>query len=425
VLINGISLTNLYVGDRNQVWGGMPVEGIARIEVIRGPGSAIYGADAFAGVINIITKSRQDIRQPEAGVRYGSFATRDAWGLWGGEWNGFDVALTVEVHDTDGQRETIGADAQTALDSVFGTSASLAPGPVNLRRENVDARLEIERGRWRLRAGLQRRRDLGVGAGIAQALAPESRYASDRWNTDLTFRDPEFSENWDITARASFLGTTQEVEENLALYPPGTMLPIGSDGNVNAVTPVGLVTFTDGLIGNPEVFERHARLDLSGFYRGFDGHEVRLGAGLGYSEIYKVRETKNFGPGVIDGTVSPIDGTLTDVSDTPNVFLPEDSRRNTYGFVQDVWSPARDWELTAGARYDNYSDFGSTVNPRLALVWSARHNLTAKDALWAGLSRTLIRRDAKYQQPGGARQPPSRSRDRGDDGIGVRLPPCE
>ena len=34
----------------------MPVEAISRIEVIRGPGSAVYGADAFAGVINIITK---------------------------------------------------------------------------------------------------------------------------------------------------------------------------------------------------------------------------------------------------------------------------------------------------------------------------------------------------------------------------------
>ena len=38
------------------VWGGMPVEAISRIEVIRGPGSALYGADAFAGVINIVTK---------------------------------------------------------------------------------------------------------------------------------------------------------------------------------------------------------------------------------------------------------------------------------------------------------------------------------------------------------------------------------
>ena len=44
MLINGISITNLFIGDRNQVWGGMPVESISRIEVIRGPGSAVYGA---------------------------------------------------------------------------------------------------------------------------------------------------------------------------------------------------------------------------------------------------------------------------------------------------------------------------------------------------------------------------------------------
>jgi len=32
------------------------VQDIARIEVIRGPGSALYGANAYAGVVNIITR---------------------------------------------------------------------------------------------------------------------------------------------------------------------------------------------------------------------------------------------------------------------------------------------------------------------------------------------------------------------------------
>ena len=49
MLINNIPITNLFHGDRNLVWGGMPVEAISRIEIIRGPGSALYGADAFAG----------------------------------------------------------------------------------------------------------------------------------------------------------------------------------------------------------------------------------------------------------------------------------------------------------------------------------------------------------------------------------------
>ena len=195
VLINSIPITNLFQGDRNQIWGGMPIEAIERIEVIRGPGSAVYGADAFAGVINIITKTAQDINGTEIGARRGSFDTWDAWALHGGTWAGFDVAVMLEYHDTDGQRETIDADQQSFFDSVSGPpNASLAPGSVNLQRENLDARLDIHRGDWRLRAGLQRRRDWGNGAGVAQALDPSNRFKSDRWNVDLTYDNPDFVE---------------------------------------------------------------------------------------------------------------------------------------------------------------------------------------------------------------------------------------
>ena len=65
MLVNGIPLTAAYGGDRGLNWGGWPVENIARIEVIRGPGSALYGADAFSGVINIITKTSADIKDTQ------------------------------------------------------------------------------------------------------------------------------------------------------------------------------------------------------------------------------------------------------------------------------------------------------------------------------------------------------------------------
>lgn len=376
VLVNGIPITNLFSGNRSQIWGGMPVEAIARIEVIRGPGSAIYGADAFAGVINIITKTNQDIEGTELGVRAGSFNTYDGWALHGGTWGGFDVAAILEYHDTDGPGEIIDADAQTAFDR--GTSASVAPGPVNLQRENFDARLDIARGDWRLRAGLQRRRDWGNGAGVAQALDPNNRFASDRWNVDLTYHNSEFAEDWDVAAQLSYFDTSQELERDLRLFPPGTRLPIGSDGNINLVNPRGLVSFPQGFIGNPEVFERHARFNMSAFYKGFERHILHAGAGFSYGNLYKTRETKNFGPGVIDGTVSPIGGTLTDVSDTPLVFLRERDRKNYFFFLQDEWKFANDWELTAGVRYDYYSDFGDTINPRFALVWQTRYDLTTK-----------------------------------------------
>ena len=61
----------------------MPVANIERIEVIRGPGSAIYGADAFAGVINVITKTPSITGKKFVGGRVGSFDSDDLWFIGG------------------------------------------------------------------------------------------------------------------------------------------------------------------------------------------------------------------------------------------------------------------------------------------------------------------------------------------------------
>src|SRR5207249_3978888 len=45
------------------------LEDIARIEVVRGPQSGIYGANAHAGVIAILTKSGRGLASPQADVR--------------------------------------------------------------------------------------------------------------------------------------------------------------------------------------------------------------------------------------------------------------------------------------------------------------------------------------------------------------------
>ncbi|MGC4067227.1 MAG: TonB-dependent receptor plug domain-containing protein [Polyangiaceae bacterium] len=44
----------------------IPLESIRQIEIIRGPASALYGADAFLGVVNIITESPDDARPVRA-----------------------------------------------------------------------------------------------------------------------------------------------------------------------------------------------------------------------------------------------------------------------------------------------------------------------------------------------------------------------
>ena len=55
----------------------IPVEMIERIEVVKGPGSALYGSDAMAGVINIITRRTPKQHMAGAGVAYGWYSVRE------------------------------------------------------------------------------------------------------------------------------------------------------------------------------------------------------------------------------------------------------------------------------------------------------------------------------------------------------------
>lgn len=353
VLINDIPITNFYVGNRGELWAGMQVQDIARIEVIRGPGSAIYGADAFSGTINIITKSAQDINGVEVGARRGSFDTSEGWLLMGGHWKGFDISLSLQGLRTDGHGEVVRADSQSVYDALFGTSASLAPGAVDLDRKNSEARLDVSHGNWRLRLGYQGRKG-GIGAGVALALDPTGEGESERINADISYNN-SISQHWDISGTLSYFDSSSEAD--LVLYPPGAF------GGA----------FPDGMIARPYVYERHVRFNFSALYHGFDNHSLRIGVGSAYGDMYRIRESKNYAP---DG--SPL-GSIVDVSNDPNnVFMRPQDRKVHYIFVQDEWNIAPAWRLTSGVRYDRYSDFGNTTNPRLALVWQTRQDLTTK-----------------------------------------------
>lgn len=364
MLINGIPITNLFHGDRNQAWGGMPVDAIERIEVIRGPGSAVYGAEAFAGTINIITKTAANIDGLQLKASAGNDNTRGLALLYGDKRAAYDVAFTAEYQASDGSDAIIESDAQSLLDMLLGTDASLAPGSVSRSRESVDLRFDISNEHWRFRSGLQQRNDLGIGAGVAEALDPHNRYKSDRINADLTWNDQLANGTWDLNAQLSYLDTTQEIERELIIYPPGVDLGAGP--------------YDDGLIGKPEVFEAHTRFNFTANFSAFSDHSVRIGTGYYFGDLYKVRESKNFGIDPETGQPLPPNSPVIDVTDTPYVFLREGDRENTFVFIQDIWQLAADWELTAGVRYDNYSDFGDTTNPRAALVWSTTRKLTTK-----------------------------------------------
>jgi outer membrane receptor for ferrienterochelin and colicin len=361
LLQNGVPMTTMFLGGKGNIWGGYPLEHVARIEIIRGPGSALYGADAYSGVINIITKTAADTPGTEVGARVGSFKSRDAWVQHGGKLGEVDVAAYLRTGTTDGFKEVIAADAQSARDKIFGTHASLAPGPVNTGHDAVDGNIDFSYDKWRLRAGYKLRDNVETGAGVASALDPVGKTRSERITTDLSWNNPQFAKDWGTGAMISYLQYKQRITTDLQLFPPGTRFPTG--------------LFPDGMIGHPDTSERQIRMSAFATFSGLSGHVWRFGIGHDDLDLYDTATIKNY---VFNAAGIPVPaGPVADYSQIQPFMLPQ-RRKVDYLYAQDEWRFAQDWALTAGVRHDRYSDFGNTTNPRVAVVWDAALDLTAK-----------------------------------------------
>jgi outer membrane receptor protein involved in Fe transport len=76
VLINGRPFRDVQEGGLNaSIYLAFPLDAIHHIEIIRGPGSVLYGSNAYTGVINIVTKTVDDPTSRGA-VLAGSFGTQ-------------------------------------------------------------------------------------------------------------------------------------------------------------------------------------------------------------------------------------------------------------------------------------------------------------------------------------------------------------
>ena len=172
-------------------------------------------------------------------------------------------------------------------------------------------------------------------------------HSTDHWDGDLS-----------LVSQLSLYYASQEPQADNYLFPKGAF--------VN--------TFPDGYIGNPGNKEIQVTVQQFLIYSGWDRHRLRLGLGAVYGDVYETTEEKNF---EVDLATPKPEG-LVDVSDTDEVWLPEEDRTLYFLSLQDEWQIDRNWQLVLGARYDHYSDFGDTVNPRLGLVWATTEAWTTR-----------------------------------------------
>ncbi len=81
----------------------LDIDLIDRVEIIRGPGSVLYGNNAFFGVINVITREGKQINGVEGSGSYGSFNAYSGRVTIGKQFtNGFQMMLSGTFYNSDG-----------------------------------------------------------------------------------------------------------------------------------------------------------------------------------------------------------------------------------------------------------------------------------------------------------------------------------
>jgi vitamin B12 transporter len=100
VLIDGIVANNTADGEFD--FSNLSAEEIERIEVIRGPMSGIYGSNATAGVVNIVTRRGQGPLSLSLKTEIGSFATRDVAARLAGGNEKAHIAVAAAWRETNG-----------------------------------------------------------------------------------------------------------------------------------------------------------------------------------------------------------------------------------------------------------------------------------------------------------------------------------
>lgn len=122
VLINGAPANLLNYNSSS----GIPLEAVERIEILKGAGSTLYGAEALAGVVNIITKKPGSGQQNTIGITGGNYNKS-----WSASSQFDSSAIYIK-------REYIGAVDRTSRDNLT-TSKNVAVQPYGLDNSTKDS----------------------------------------------------------------------------------------------------------------------------------------------------------------------------------------------------------------------------------------------------------------------------------------------
>lgn len=339
----------------------LPIEQVERIEVIRGPGSAVYGEYASVGVVNVITRTDQigiftrvsDIGKKSIGGMYSyTIPERE-----------FSISLSASKIKADGGDVEAGPDFLSQFPPP-NNGVSNAPGKINNAESHGSIILDIYYGDYSV--SLQHvQQGLGDYFGLNNAL-PEDEQKVKRY---ITMQNLEVSRDWKLNDDWESKGTVGfsqfEVDSGVfQLFPDGFVAP-----------PPASTPFAEGVLGSPHYHDKTYYLGAEFIYTGLENHELLMGGEISKVKPDDIYVRRNYNPVGLQPLAS---GELTRFEGADNWLEEGHDRRVISIYVQDQLLLSEKLKLTAGLRFDHYDDIEGDIMPRLAAVYHLADKQTLK-----------------------------------------------
>lgn len=364
VLIDGRSI---YGAGLAQVdWFGMPVDvdDIERIEVVRGPNSAAYGANSFLGVINIITRHPSEVPVAELRWRQGANGVGDAYGRLGLHGLGADWSWSLFHREDDGFFDRNNKNPARPyydgkqVDGLRGRGIWYLPS---------DGQLQVGVGGARMDAQQPRLYDPGY---VREVPVEESENSYVSLDLDQPLNDRHrlkmaISASWSVhrlplSVRLPYLAVSPELR---ALYDSDPALaerfvsdPAGTCGSTGVVTNAQLRAVCLRLADSNYTTNRDYVTDIN-------YHELRRDMEVSDTWVPDPRFRAVLG----------WHGTLATADSRTYLNAAWTSQVNSF-FAHGEWHLAPHWLLNLGGSEEVDSLSGNNFSPRVALSWHPTDN---------------------------------------------------
>lgn len=306
-----------------------PLANIERIEVIQGPGSALYGSGAFTGVINIVSRRKTKALS----VAVGSNERRRADVHWSQESGAWQSNLYAHAYKDAGQDYRF-VNGQTTDDP----------------RDELGVDLAVQHDNTRLQAAFHR-----VGAENFYVLEKVRngfnafQQTSRQINLEQKF---QLSDAWQANLSLGYMDTDQ--------YLDGLLV---SERALTSISqPASDAAVLTKAVFNAKAYKAAVTSDLSLS----DRSSVQLGLDAQRASSDDANAYTNFDLEQIVKRDYPV--TYYGNFDNPTVVEAATSRDSAGAYTQLLHDLSADTRLTLGVRYDYYEGVGNRASPRLGLV---------------------------------------------------------